>query len=325
MTTLSVVIPNWNGLRWLPACLGSLAAQELAPDEVIVVDNGSTDGSLSYLAAEHPDVRVIALERNTGFAHAANRGIAEALTEYVALVNTDVELAPDWTRRMAAALDRLPRAGSAACKMLQLGRAEIIYDAGDVLRRDGQCLQRGRFECDDGRYDDPGETFGACAGAGLYRRVSLSDVGGFDERFFAYLEDADLALRLRLAGWCCVYEPVVAWHAGGGSSGQLERGYGFYVQRNTLLLVAKAFPWRWTGLVVYRQLALARIARREHRLAAHLRATLAVLPLLPYALQTRAQLRRRSRLRIETVIPRQPMRGPSAAGHPSHHAPPPEP
>src|SRR5207248_4558013 len=128
---------------------------------------------------------------------------------------------------------------------------------GDVLRRDGVCQQRGRFQADDGQFDEPGEVFGACAGAALYRRGPLVELGGFDERYFAYLEDVDLALRLRLAGWGCRYEPAVAYHAGEGSSHQLGDGHQFFVARNTLVLVAKGFPVRWLPFVAYRQLAWA--------------------------------------------------------------------
>jgi GT2 family glycosyltransferase len=320
VATVSVVIPNWNGRRWLPGCLEALECQDRPADEVIVVDNGSRDGSLEYLAAERPQVHVEALEHNTGFAHAANVGIAEASGEFVALVNTDVRLAPDWLARMAAVLETDTGAGAVACKMLQLGREAVVYDAGDVLRRDGQCVQRGRFERDSGRFDAPGEVFGACAGAALYRRDALIGIGGFDEAYFAYLEDVDLALRLGLAGWRCRYEPVVARHAGEGSSGQLSGGHRYYVQRNTLLLIVKAFPLRWLPLVAYRQLSWAWRAARSGELGAHLRATAAVVPMLPRALAARGDLRRRARRPVEALVPSQPIRGRAAEGHPSRHA-----
>ena len=149
--------------------------------------------------------------------------------------------------------------------MVDLGDPALLYDTGDVLRRDGACEQRGRFERDDGRFDAPGEVFGACAGAALYRRDVVMDAGGFDERFWTYLEDVDLALRLRLAGWGCRYEPVVARHAGEGSSVKLSKPLRYWVERNTLLLVAKAFPLRWLPWVAYRQarLGLARAAERR--------------------------------------------------------------
>jgi hypothetical protein len=312
-----VVVPNWNGRRWLDGCLRSLSAQTLADHEVIVVDNGSGDGSLSYLAADHPQVRVLALDANTGFAHAANVGIEAAAAELVALVNTDVVLTPDWLERMTAALQGDSATASVACKMLQLADTATIYDAGDVLRRDGACEQRGRFMVDDGRWDEGGEVFGACAGAALYRRSAVLGVGGFDERYFAYLEDVDLALRLRLAGSRCRYEPAVAFHAGGESSKRLPGGHHFLVTRNTLLLVVKSFPLRWLPIVVYRQLGWTWHALRERRLRAHLRAIAAACWLMPGALRDRRRMLAAARVPIEVAIPSRPFRGRHAAGHPS--------
>jgi GT2 family glycosyltransferase len=305
---VSVVIPNWNGLRWLPECLRSLAAQTRPAQEVIVVDNGSRDGSLEHLRDEHPGVRVLAQDRNTGFAYAANRGIEAASGEMVALINTDVVLSPDWLQRMAAALASQPAAAAVAGKMLSIDDPGRIYDAGDVLRRDGACDQRGRFGPDDGRFDAPGEVFGACAGAALYRRAAVIGAGGFDERFFAYLEDVDLALRLRLRGWTCAYEPATCRHAGEGSSGQLAGGHWPLVARNTIVLVVKAFPVRWAGLVVYRQLGWIRHARRERRLRAHLRGLVAAVPLLGHALRERRALRQTATVPIEVAVPRGPIR-----------------
>jgi GT2 family glycosyltransferase len=318
-TAVSVVIPNWNGRRWLPGCLASLALQQLPPAEVIVVDNGSADDSLAYLQAEHPGVRVLALGANTGFAHAANRGIAAAASGLVALINTDVELEADWLAVTCAALSHDPRVGSVACKMLQLDDRRAIYDAGDVLRRDGACVQRGRFERDDGRFDAPDDVFGACAGAAVYRRDAVLGVGGFDERYFAYLEDVDLALALRRAGWRCRYVPAVALHAGEGSSPR-PGAHHFYVQRNTLLLIAKAFPVGWLPLVAYRQLSWLCEAVRERRLGIHLRACAAALALLPAVLRERRLRGRRDAVPISEIIPRMPIRGPEAAGHRSRIA-----
>ena len=212
----ALVIPNYNGARWLPGVLASVAAQTTAPAEVLVVDDGSTDGSAA-LAERYAGVRVLALERNGGFARAANAGIAAVETEAVALVNTDVVLAPDWLELALGAL--APEAASVATKLVDLEDPSILYSAGDVLRRDGACEQRGRFERDSGAFDAPGEVFSACAGAALYRRAAVAEAGGFDERLGMYLEDVELGLRLRLAGWYCRWEPrAVGRHAGGGSS-----------------------------------------------------------------------------------------------------------
>ncbi len=306
---ISVVIPNWNGRRWLPGCLAALAAQERAADEVIVVDNGSRDGSLEYLHDEHPEVRVVALSDNTGFAPAANLGLHVAAGDVVALVNADVELAPDWLARTAAVLDAHPSAASVACKMLSLHDPRIVDDAGDVLRRDGVCEQRGRFGPDDGRWDLPGEVFGACAGAALYRRSAVVAAGGFHEPYFAYVEDVDLALRLRLAGWTCRYEPAVALHAAQSASEALPGGAPFLATRNTLILIARFWPARWLGLVLYRQLGWAWHAARERRLRAHLRALAAALPILPAAVRERRALRAGAVVPISAAIPARPWRG----------------
>jgi GT2 family glycosyltransferase len=305
--TAAVVVPNFNGRRWLPGCLDSLAEQTLAPVEVIVVDNGSTDGSPA-LAAGRPGVRFVQLGRNLGFGAAANRGIEAAGTEAVALVNTDVVLASDWLERMVAALGSAPDVGAVACKMVDLEDPGVLYDAGDVLRRDGVCEQRGRFDRDDGAFDMAGEVFAACAGAALYRRGAVLDVGGFDERFFLYLEDVDLGLRLRMAGWRCRYEPAVARHAGEGSAAAGPSAWT-WVERNTLLLAAKAFPLRWAPHVLYRQAAWTWHAARERRLRAHLAGAARALPLLAPMARERRRLRARAAVPVEEAVPARPIRG----------------
>jgi GT2 family glycosyltransferase len=220
-----------------------------------------------------------------------------------------VRLAPDWLERACAALGAEPRAASVATKMLDLGDPSLVYDAGDILRRDGACEQRGRFERDDGRFDERGEVFGACAGAALYRREAVLALGGFDERFFLYLEDADLALRLRLAGWTCVYEPAVALHAGEGSGGPPERPVHAWAERNTLLLVARAFPWRWLPLVAWRQAGWAWHALRAGRLRSHLGGALAALPVLPAIWRERRPLREGARVAVDHAVPPHALRG----------------
>ncbi len=306
---VAVVIPNWNGAQWLPQCLDALARQTRPPSEIVVVDNGSTDGSLELLRQSTADVKVVELGRNTGFAFAANRGIEACSAAAVALVNTDVVLGPEWIERMSAALTADPAAVAVACKMLQLGDEQRVYDTGDFLRRDGACEQRGRFLPDDGSYDEPGQAFAACAGAALYRRETVLAVGGFDERLVIYLEDVDLGLRLRLLGWRCAYEPVVALHAGGGSAHRLRPPVEYWVERNTLLIVAKAFPLRWLPFVAYRQLGWAWHALREGRLRGHLGGAVAAVPLLGTMLRERRALRRAARVPIEVAVPARPIRG----------------
>ena len=310
----AVVVPSWNGRRWLPGLVASLEGQQRAPDTVLFVDNGSQDGSVSWLRERGLDV--LELGRNTGFAHAVNRGIERVDADAVALVNTDVELAPDWLARAVSRLEADDGLAAVATKMVLLRAPGVLDDCGDVLRRDGVCEQRGHGHTDDGRWDEAGEVFGASAGAAVYRRDAVLAAGGFDERLFAYLEDVDLALRLRLAGWRCAYEPAVARHARHGSAGELDRTIDALVARNTLLLVAKAFPARWLPAVAYRQASWLRAAARERRLRAHLGGLAAALPLLPGVLRERRALRAGARVPIEQAVPDRPWRGPAAGGHP---------
>jgi hypothetical protein len=314
---VAVVVPSWNGRRWLPGLFASLEAQTRAPDAVIVVDNGSTDGSVAWLRAR-PGVRLIELGRNHGFSVAANRGIAAAGgCEAVALVNTDVELAADWLERAVGRLEADDGLAAVATRMVLMDRSGVIDDAGDVLRRDGVAEQRGHGRPDGPRFAEPGEVFSACAGAAVYRRSAVLAVGGFDERMFAYIEDVDLGLRLRLAGWRCAYEPVVARHARRGSAGEGAVPVDALVVRNTLLLVAKAFPARWLPMVAYRQAAWAWRALRAGRPGTYLRGIIGVVPLLPRALlRDRPALRRAAVVPVEAAVPARPWRGPAAGGHP---------
>lgn len=313
---VTVVVPNRNGRRWLPGLLTSLAQQTLVPQRVVVVDNGSTDDSIAWLASAHPEIDVVALTTNTGFAGAANRGIAAAQTEAVALVNSDVELEPDWLEHALAALAADPGRAAVAGKLVSLDDPGVIDDAGDFLRRDGVCEQRGRFHRDDGRFDEPGECFSACAGAAVLRTDAVRAVGGFDERFFLYLEDVDLGLRLRLAGWRCWYEPAaVARHAGGGSAQHSARPIAGWVQRNTLLLVLRSFPVRWAPFVLYRQTAWLWHSLRAGEAGTLLRGAAAALALAPAMLRERGAQRRASCVPVDVVIPARPWRGRRAGGN----------
>ncbi|HMJ32877.1 MAG TPA: glycosyltransferase family 2 protein [Baekduia sp.] len=308
---VAVVVPNRDGRRWLPGLLESLRAQTRAADRVVIVDDGSRDDSVAWLRGE--GVEVVVRPDSGGFAAAVNAGLeAVAECEAVALVNTDVALAPDWLSRTVAVLEAVPTAGSVATKMVAMDDPATIDDAGDALRRDGVCEQRGRGRRDAaGRFDVPGEVWGACAGAALYRRRALDAVGGFDASYGMYLEDVDVALRLRLAGWTCRYEPAVARHAGAGSGAAV----GFWVARNTLVLVARWFPWRWAPYVAYRQASWLVDAARRGALREHLRGLAAALPLLPGAVRGRAR-RRDLRGAMERAVPARPWRGARAGGHP---------
>ena len=313
----AAVVPVHDGRGWLPECLAGLAGQGF--DVVVVVDDGSRDGTAAWLADEHPGVRLASTGTGAphGFAVAAQAGIdAAGDADAVALVNADVVLRPGWLDAARAGLASGPSVGSVAGKMLRRHAPGTIDDAGDVLRRDGVCEQRGRLRDDDGRWDVAGEVWGACAGAALYRRSALRQAGGFWAGYRNYLEDVDLALALRSAGWRCAYAPgAIALHAGGGSEAGLPAPVRYWVARNTLLLVARWFPLRWWPLVAYRQASWLVAAARDGVLGAHLRGLRDGVAAGARAWPGRRRRRRDARVAIAEAVPARPWRGPAAGGH----------
>jgi GT2 family glycosyltransferase len=251
---VSVVVPNYNGAAFLSDCLESVRKQTYEPLEAIVVDDGSTDRSLDLVATSYPEMRLIALQQNGGFAHAANTGITAAHGEIIALLNNDASADPRWVEELVAALGRHPQAGSAASKILLFDPPNTINSVGDVLRRDGMPGNRGVWETDHGQYDEEVEVFSASGAALAYRRSMLAEVGTFDEQFFMYCEDVDLALRAQLAGHRCIYAPraVVRHRLSASGGGELA---SYYCGRNFVWLLARDLPalvWRqyWPRILV---------------------------------------------------------------------------
>ena len=300
MSRVAVVIATWNGRELLDVALRSLGEQRFDDHSVIVVDNGSTDGTAAHLRAAHPGVELVSLAENRGFAAAVNAGTARTDAEYVALLNNDMELDPGWLEALVAALDADLRAGSAASKLRMLREPTILDGAGDLVTWYGATWRRGHGEPDRGQYDEPGVVASPCAGAALYRRRALEEVGGFDERFFAYLEDADWGLRAQLAGWHCVWVPgAVAYHLGGATIRRMGDLETELIARNTLALVVKSFPAprlvAWSPLILgYQAYTLARaLAHGSWR--AVLRGWAGALRQLPETLRARREVRRRTR------------------------------
>jgi GT2 family glycosyltransferase len=238
----SVVIPTWNGARFLGPCLDALAAQSERDHEVLVVDNGSTDETRALLA-RYPAVRALWLPSNQGFARACNAGIAAARGEVVVLLNNDTEAEPGWLAALLAGLDRQPAAGMAQPKVRLADRRDHLHTTGDTLDLAARPANRGVWELDRGQWDDRTEVFGANAAAAAYRRAMLDDVGPLAEVFGSYLEDVDLAWRARLRGWSCVYVPeaVVYHHVSATGGGPLA---SYLVARNRWWLIARCYPTR---------------------------------------------------------------------------------
>ena len=237
----SVVIPNWNGAHHLPVCLDALQSQTYPHLEVILVDNGSTDGSQALVREQYPEVRLLILESNLGLTGGNNAGFRTARGEILISLNNDTEAHPDFVEALVTALQEHPEAGMAAAKMLLFNRRDHIHSAGDGYGTDGIPFNRGVWEKDEGQYDEPGWIFGGCGGAVAYRQAMLDDVGLFDESFFMYCEDVDLNWRAQLAGWRCWYTPqAVVYHKLSATGGGPIASY--YTGRNTLWVIAKNYP-----------------------------------------------------------------------------------
>lgn len=286
----SVIIPNWNGARFLPTCLDALHHQTYRAFETIIVDNASTDESLPLLGRDYPHVRRVVLAENRGFAGGVNAGIRAARTNILVLLNNDTEVDPRWLGELIRALEQHPTAGSAASKMLLFDQRDTFHSAGDAFRTDGLPANRGVWQKDVGQYDREEYIFGGCGGAIAYRREMLDQIGLFDESLFLSCEDVDLAWRAQLAGWRCIYVPTaVVYHHLSATGGGVTSSY--YTGRNTIRVLAQDMPGpllrKYWAPIVRAQLQIATSAARAWRGAAaraRLRGQMAGLLWLPRTL-----------------------------------------
>ncbi len=241
---VSVVVANWDRRELLHACLRSLQSQTHRNLEIIVVDNGSQDGSPEVVAAEFPGARLIRNPENCGCCVANNQGIAAARGRYVALINNDAEADSRWIEELLGAFRQGEDVGMAASKILVWESRGTIDKAGHLIYWDGQNRGRGTGEADWGQYDQIEETAWPDGCAAIYRKDMLEALGGFDEDFFACADDAELGLRARLAGWRCLYVPgALVFHHPRSTLGRFSTQRVILVERNRLWLAAKLFPW----------------------------------------------------------------------------------
>jgi GT2 family glycosyltransferase len=329
---VSVVVVNWNGADHLDECLESLRRQTIRDAmQVVIVDNGSTDGSFDILRRFEGLIRLIRNETNVGFAVATNQGITASNTAYVALLNNDTVAEPDWLERLVEAMETAPDIGSCACKILSYYDREVLDNTGHVVFADGLTRGRGRLERDLGQYDAVEEVFCASGCAVLLRRKMLDDVGLMDEAFFAYCEDADLGFRARLRDWHCVYVPkAVIYHKFSASTESYSPFKAFHVERNRMWLAVKNLPlplltispiatlqryfWQAYGALRGRGAAgeFIRKFSRAELIKTLIRADIAAICQLPRVLRQRRQIQSRRKLSAARVAALQRRYGISA-------------
>lgn len=241
---ITVVIPNLNGMKYLEGCLGSLRRQSEQDFETILIDNGSSDGSVEYVRSGFPEVKVRAYHRNTGFCHAVNDGILLAKTPYVLLLNNDTVLSEDLLKNLLSAMEEGGGKVFSCCsKLVSMKEPDRLDDAGDYVCALGWAFARGKGQSSD-LYSSEEECFASCAAAALYRREVFEEIGLFDEKHFAYLEDIDIGWRAKRLGYRNLYVPsAVVYHAGSATSG--SRYNEFKVRQssgNNLYMLFKNMP-----------------------------------------------------------------------------------
>ncbi|MBR5316965.1 MAG: glycosyltransferase family 2 protein [Lachnospiraceae bacterium] len=240
----TVIIPNYNGMKFIENCMKALAKETSTSYHICVVDNGSEDGSREWVEKNCPRVQVIALGENTGFCGAVNAGIAATKTPYVILLNNDTEVEYGFVKALETALEREEKSFSVSAKMVDLYNKEVLDGAGDLYCALGWAFARGKGKSVNDNYTKAEEVFSACGGAVIYKKEILDKIGTFDENHFAYLEDCDLGYRAQIFGYRNYYTPdAVVYHAGSGVSGSRYNDFKVSLaSKNSIYLIYKNMP-----------------------------------------------------------------------------------
>lgn len=239
----SVIIPSWNGKNLLKDCLPSLRKQIFKSFEVIVIDNGSTDGTVSYVEKNYPDVKLIKLDSNSGFAHAVNLGIKICIGEHIILINNDTRVDVNCLQFLVKAAQKKKNVGIIAAKMLKFNNPKLIDSAGDWIDTVGHASNIGIGQKDSRKFNNPGYIFLATGGGSLIKREVFEKIGFFDENYFAYMEDVDFCLRAQMQGIKCWYEPrAVIYHKHKATSNKFKPFAEYLQFRNMTQTIIKDFP-----------------------------------------------------------------------------------
>lgn len=241
---VTVVIPNYNGLKFMKTCLGSLGEQSYKEFQTIVIDNASEDGSYEFVRDNYPEVRLVRLKKNYGFSAAVNKGIDLCETPYVLLLNNDTEADRDFILELVKGIEKSDDIFSCSSKMINFNDRERLDDAGDLYSVIGWGFQRGVGQRAD-TYKKDAEIFSACAGAAIYRKNVFDEIGKFDLKHFAYLEDMDVGYRAKIHGYKNMYcANAIVYHVGSGTSGSKYNPFKVKLAaRNNVYLIHKNMPF----------------------------------------------------------------------------------
>ncbi len=330
MSLVSVIALNWNRKELLRECLESLERQTFRDLEVIVVDNGSTDGSVELVRQRFAWTRLVSLPHNCGFSGGNNIGIRHATGTYIALLSNDVVASPGWLTALVSTIEKYPEVGFCASRILFYDQPELLNSTGILYFPTGEAIDRGWMQMDGPQFSQPDYPIGACAAAALYRRAMLEEIGLFDEEFSpAYYEDVDLSLRAQLRGYRCAYVPAaVVHHRFASTMGYRSPEHVYLCERNRWYALIKNVPLR--TLIKYGRVIVT-IARR--RRVDHVRAgegrpfvsgQLAALRKLPLMMRKRREIQRRrtiSAREFEALLTVQPQPLPSQARVPGSGGP----
>jgi GT2 family glycosyltransferase len=307
MSDISIIVTTWNGRQHLEGCLSAVAAQQGVDAETILVDNASSDGSSEFVRDRFPWVRVIALDRNRGFAGGNNAGSREARGNYLAFLNNDTVADPGWLRALRLGIDEAAGFMLASSRIVYMHDPGVIDSAGDGLLRWGGAFKRHHGQPADDA-PESGEVFGVCGAACLVSKAVFQELGGFDEDFFASHEDVDLSYRARLLGYRCRYRSdAVVRHRGSATLGRVSPFAVFHGQRNLEWMYVKNTPAALLvrtlpGHLVYTAAACAYFARAG-LLGAFVRAKVAALAGMPRVLRKRALVQRTRRVGASAIWP----------------------
>lgn len=298
-TNVTIVIPNWNGADFIAEALTSLQQQTLR-HKVIVVDNGSTDNSVSIIRKNFPDVQLLEFADNAGFSGGVNRGIQPALddgADFIALFNNDATADPKWLAELVSSAEAHPEAGIVTGKLVHMDKKHLD-STGEFYTIWGMPFPRGRNQEDVGQYDALQNVFGGTGGASLYRAEMFKKIGLFDEDFFVYFEDVDISFRAQLAGWKVRFQPsAVAYHRVSATSSRLGNFTRYHSMKNFFLTWQKNMPL--PILVICMPLIIVQTARlfattiiRNRSAILFLKSMFAVAKLTPKTLKKRCTIQR---------------------------------